>query len=313
MARGPTYFICGALRSGTTLLRLMIDGHPSLSNPGEMDFLTDYPSDPSSPDAAAAYRATLRRSRIFATHALDVDETLDCVGLARSFVSQLRARAEGSTLTINAHRNFDRLLDIAPDARFVHLMRDPRDVARSSIAMGWAGSVYFAVDHWIASEKSMERLRGMAEANRICALRNEDLVRRPRDELARVCAFMDVDYDPAMLDYPQRSTYAAPDPSLVEQWRNTATVRELGLIEAKVGPLLTARGYLPSGASPVRPRGLGLWALTWRNRFLRIRAQSRRYGLGLVALEALARRARVGRLQDYAARRINAKAVLYLK
>ncbi|MDZ7627639.1 MAG: sulfotransferase [Parvularculaceae bacterium] len=36
-------FICGALRSGTTLLRIMVNHHPQLSNPGEMDFLFEPP------------------------------------------------------------------------------------------------------------------------------------------------------------------------------------------------------------------------------------------------------------------------------
>src|SRR6056297_1046670 len=34
--------VYGALRSGTTLLRLMLDAHPSLSCPGETDFLFDH-------------------------------------------------------------------------------------------------------------------------------------------------------------------------------------------------------------------------------------------------------------------------------
>ena len=37
--------IYGALRSGTTLLRLMLDGHPGISCPGEADFLVDYISE----------------------------------------------------------------------------------------------------------------------------------------------------------------------------------------------------------------------------------------------------------------------------
>ncbi|KJV06249.1 sulfotransferase [Methylocucumis oryzae] len=35
-------FICGALRSGSTMLRLMLDHHPNIVNPGEFDFLFDY-------------------------------------------------------------------------------------------------------------------------------------------------------------------------------------------------------------------------------------------------------------------------------
>jgi hypothetical protein len=35
-------FVYGALRSGTTVFRLMLDSHPKISNPDEMDFLFDH-------------------------------------------------------------------------------------------------------------------------------------------------------------------------------------------------------------------------------------------------------------------------------
>jgi len=38
----PPVFVFGALRSGTTVFRLMLDAHGEIRNPGEADYLVDY-------------------------------------------------------------------------------------------------------------------------------------------------------------------------------------------------------------------------------------------------------------------------------
>ena len=53
----------------------------------------------------------------------------------------------------------DRLTRIWPDARFIHLVRDPRDVARSVIPMGWAGNTWVGVERWMEAERLWDRVR----------------------------------------------------------------------------------------------------------------------------------------------------------
>lgn len=297
-------FICGALRSGTTLLRIMVNHHPQLSNPGEMDFLFETPPQKNGAPDLDRYLHELSFNRVFQKLGFQPTPGQSHRELIRELVRQL-ARP-GQTLSINVHRNFSRIPDFFPQARFIHLVRDPRDVARSAIGMGWAGNVYFGVDHWIASERDFEKLAARLPPGRILRLRNEDLIAEPVVELTRLCAYFGVGYDPAMLDYPASTTYAAPDPALIAQWRRQLSPRDVGLIEGKAGAMLVARGYQLSGHDPVIPGPAAHRALRVQDRWARWRFAARRQGALLTLADMIARRLPPSPLSDFT-RRLRAK------
>lgn len=303
-------FICGALRSGTTLLRLMINHHPALANPGEMDFLFEPPLRLGAPDMRA-YARELSFNRVFAKLNLSVDPRLSYADLTRDFIRQLRT--PGRILSINVHRNFDRIPAIFPQARYVHLLRDPRDVAKSSIGMGWAGNVFHGVDHWLESERAFDRLAAATPVERIHTLTHEDLLRAPERELARLCAFFGVAYDPAMLSYPSHTTYGPPDPGLIEQWRTTLTRAEVALIESKAGDMLAARGYARAVAAAPRPGPLRRLRLGVGNKIGRWRFLAKRNGALLTLADIMARRLAIPGLRDFTRRRMLARAAERLK
>jgi len=304
-------FICGALRSGTTLLRLMVNHHPALSNPGEMDFLFEAPPLRTGVHDMAAYARELSFNRVFAARELTLTPGLAYADQVRDFVRQLRR--PGKRLSINIHRNFGCIPSLFPKARYVHLLRDPRDVAKSSIGMGWAGGVYFGVDHWIASERDFERLARAVDPSRIHAMTFEGLLTAPEAELARLCAFFGVAYDGAMLSYPSRSTYGPPDPSFVQQWRRELSDRELALVEGKLGPLLEEKGYARSGVAPARPGRLERFALRQSNRIGRWRFSLRRNGAVLTLLDLVSRRLPFPAFRDFVRRRLARRELLHLK
>jgi hypothetical protein len=304
-------FICGALRSGTTLLRLMINAHPALSNPGEMDFLFEPPPLQDWRPDMAAYAHELSFNRVFRKLGLKLGADLGYVDQVRDFVRQLRT--PGKRLSINVHRNFERIPDIFPEARYVRVLRDPRDVAKSSVAMGWAGNAYFGVDHWMASERALERLLALAAPGRVHQLRYEDLLRSPQEQLAALCGFLGTIYDSSMLSYPNRTTYGAPDPKLIGRWKTDLSPREIGLVEGKVGAMLKERGYEPSCATPVIPGPFRKRMLALENRLGRWRFSVRRNGLGLTALDLISRRLPIPQLRDFARRRLGEKEAAHLK
>src|SRR5690606_30898833 len=121
--------------------------------------------------------------------------------LLNGFLIQARDQAGKSLVGATVHRHFDRLLWLWPDARFIHLVRDPRDVARSCIGMGWAGNVWTGVERWVTAEQLWDRLRHRLTEARMLEVRYEDLLAAPDRVLARTCAFVGVDYAPAMLTY----------------------------------------------------------------------------------------------------------------
>lgn len=306
-------FVYGALRSGSTVLRLMLDRHEAVGNPGEVDFLFDHLRR----DAEGRWRydrEALAADRVFRSKGMaPPDAAEDGRAALGRMVEALRREAGGRRLTLNIHRRLDRALELFPSAKVIHLLRDPRDVARSSIGMGWAGDVWHGVGHWIETERAWDGARARLAEGQALELRYERLFTDLEAELRRVCAFLEAPWSPSMLRYHETSTYDPPDPKLVEQWRRKASARELGLVEGRVGALLEARGYAPSGAAPIRPRGLSRLGLVLRNKLFRWRRRIRRYGFWLFAMERLTRRAGLSASHRRLRERAQAIDVAHLK
>jgi hypothetical protein len=270
------------------MFRLMLDAHPQIANPGETDFLFDLlERDGAHPTGWRYRREELAQDRIFRSYALDLRSDLDGLDLLGDLVAQFRARSVG-LLTLNVHRNAPMIAELFPAARIVHLLRDPRDVARSTIGMGWVGTSYHGAQVWIDAERGWDAALPRLAPDRVHTLHFEDLLAGPESELVRVCDFLGVPFSPAMLEYHRETTYDPPDPKLAFQWRRKAAAREVALIEGRCGDLLTARGYVPNG-DPIRPDPWEWAALSVRHRTSRWRGNIRRFGLPLFLAEKLAR------------------------
>ncbi len=106
------YFIVGSERSGTTLLRLMLDYHPRLACLFEFDYSVDQVgADGSFPDLED-YRAWLPTRRSFYTSGASIDPSLNYRELVDSFLEQKRQRGGKEFIGGTVHRHFDRLLHI---------------------------------------------------------------------------------------------------------------------------------------------------------------------------------------------------------
>ena len=85
--------------------------------------------------------------------------------------------------------------------------------------MGWAGNMYIAVETWIEVELNLSKLRRELPDERWMELQYETLVTEPEKTLTRVCQFLGIPYDPAMLTYPDQTTYCPPSPDAIGQWK----------------------------------------------------------------------------------------------
>lgn len=304
-----TVAVYGALRSGTTLLRLMLDAHPRLSCPGETDFIFDHLR--GTGPKARYDDAALERDRIYRAHrALYADRPLD-----KLTPDALIARIAGADniAVLMLHRRISRALALYPDLRIIHFLRDPRDVARSSIGMGWAGNVYYGIDHWLDTETDWARIAPGLPPGQVLTIHYETLIGAPEDTLRNICGFLGVAYTPAMLEYDKTSTYDKPSKDLTVQWKRKQTPHEIGLVEAKIGPLLTATGYQPSGFAPHHPSGFEKLGLMLNNKRRHWTRRIQRYGLIDPVIVALARKLRAPGLSANAQRRIDAEDIKRLK
>jgi hypothetical protein len=290
-------FLVGAERSGTTLLRLMLCHHSQIAWCNEFEYAVDQiPADGVFPNLSDYYN-WLDTHRIFQGTGFTIDKTLSYPQLVDNFL--LQKRADKTIVGATVHRHFDRLLSIWPEARFIHLIRDARDVANSCIGAGWAGNVWNGCERWQEAELLWDNLAGQLtratrsgspRRERYISVTYEELISQYRETLTKLCEFIGVSYEEAMLDYAQNSTYDIPDSRFISQWKKKLSDYEVRLVESRVGELLSQRGYPLSGLSPVSLTKLDLYKLKLQNWSYRANYRRKRYGNYLFITDYISRK-----------------------
>lgn len=262
----------------------MLSHHPDIAFPGEFDLSVErIEKDGSLPDLAD-YHEWLRVHRHFLGHNLQIDPSLAYHELVRSFLATMKLEKGGRAkpyVGAAIHWNFEHLPSLWPAARFIHLLRDPRDVCASIMAMGWAGNHYVGARDWREAEESWDRLKSRISPRSWIEIRFEELARDTQATLIRLCEFIGVPYSSEMLAYSEHSTYERVDPDVAQRWRRTQSPREIQLGEAGAGVLLERRGYGRSRypaltVGPAYQRYLEL-----QSRIATLRFRIKRYGFGL--------------------------------
>jgi omega-hydroxy-beta-dihydromenaquinone-9 sulfotransferase len=98
-----------------------------------------------------------------------------------------------------AHVDF--LLELFPEAKFVHMVRDPRDVVASYNKIKWASSDTAANVHIVTSViRTWLQLRPRIPAGSYVEIRLEDLVAAPGPTLRSLCDFLGVEFSDRLLE-----------------------------------------------------------------------------------------------------------------
>jgi hypothetical protein len=217
--RFPAPFVIGVPRSGTTLLRLMLDSHPELVIPAETHFLpTLFRTIEGVDDGNAREQALelITGHRRWLDWNLDVDELRGAFEATEPFGGAEAARAFFRLCAEKAgkrrwgdkspsyRKRMRRIAPVLPEARFVHVLRDGRDVALSLMDVPWGPStVSEAAELWV---RDIRRARRQAKrVEHYLELRYEDLVAEPEPRLREVAAFVDLPWDESMLAYHERA------------------------------------------------------------------------------------------------------------
>lgn len=281
MSSDRPVFVVGCPRSGTTLLALMIHAHPRLAMPPETRFLIstwrrrrefgDLRDEQHRRALARAIVAKGSKVKDLGVRRRDlrrrIVEAPPTLGSALGTVFQEYARLHGKARWGDKrplyYQEVDVLLRLFPDAQLVHVVRDARANVASLKRMPWwpYGSVG-ALASWALAEQCMRRNARRLPADTFHTVRYESLVADPRAELGRLCAFLDEDFDEAMLR-PHLVTGVVPDRKhwhgntrrpvepgtepRAEAWRTELTAAEVGLVERLHGRALERHGYQLSG------------------------------------------------------------------
>lgn len=286
----PMPIIVGSPRSGTTLLRLMLDAHPALAIPPETGFLAIPLDAEGGPDASSWF---CRAVTEFPPHAPGwADFGIDKVEFSRAlegvqpFNPSDGFRVFYRMYAAKFHKprwgdktplyglHMPMLQQRLPEAHFIHIIRDGRGCA-ASLREQWFSpgrSMAIQARHW-RDNVTTTRSNG-AQCRNYLELRYEDLITQPEAELRRVCDFIRLDFDPAMLDYHVRSgerlqehkgrvttegvvivtderrraqqarTLQAPDPLALDAWRRVLSPQEVLEFEGVASDVLRELGYI---------------------------------------------------------------------
>lgn len=216
------FFIVGSARSGTTFLRLTLNAHPEVAVPPESRFVTELHHGREEVEVEDFLRRLAAHKR-FAAWGLSIDAVraelhgLDRTRYAIAIDATYRAytRRQGkSRWGDKTPRYIERIPEIAglfPDARFIHLIRDGRDVALSYADVDFGPkNVARAAKLWGDRVRAGLRDGRPLGGARYLEVHYTDLTEDTEGSLKDICSFLDLDFAPVMLD-PEATGKAALD------------------------------------------------------------------------------------------------------
>ena len=218
-------FILGVQRSGKTLLRLILNSHSYIAIPEEAAFLRPIIkkkyiyNEISGKDLKRIYNY-LKNSSHYALWNYDSSKFLNWLEKQHSislkeFINNLfmsYAESEGKIRwgdkTPSLFRKLNFLHILFPEAKFIHVVRDGRGVFDSWRRIdSTKDNVTVVALEWCYKIYKIERFLELLPPSNKYTLRYEDLVINPEETMKNLCGFMQVEYEPQMMDFYKKSKY----------------------------------------------------------------------------------------------------------
>jgi hypothetical protein len=293
---GPPVLVLGVRRSGTTLLRVMLDRHSELAVPDESYFIPqladrhlrhvqpdEFVDDLRRIDTLAEWNVPLDKVRARLTERMPIGVAIATI---YAVYAAERGKPRWGDKTPMYMQNLRLLERLFPDALFVHLIRDGRDAALSFLSMpkGVTTETWMQPHHaagfacqWRAEVKAARRLGRRVGGERYLEVRYEDLVGDVASVLRRVSAFARIQYEPAMSDYagkvdvsakPHQQSLRRPPTAGLRDWRSQMSPQDVGAFDQLAGDLLAELGYetheRPDSAGRIKRVSYGARSAAWR-------------------------------------------------
>ena len=270
MNAGPV-FIVGMPRSGTKLLRGILNGHSQLCIPlNETEFLPawirrwasfgDLSNRHTFMDFYQQFVETFYFKNRMREHGQQIKPDVwyhNCDGdfsIANVFEQLIRHDAEVPNGALWGDKSpsylnhMSAIRSIFPQAKFIHLLRDARDYVLS-LEKAFGKNKYRAAQRW-NDAMVQSKIDGDQLGANFIEVRYEDLVDNPRKEAKRLCDFLDLDFEPDMLTL-ERATENLGDTkgerNIVAgnygKYKERLTSGELAEVEACCADGLRAMGY----------------------------------------------------------------------
>jgi Sulfotransferase family len=133
---------------------------------------------------------------------------------------------------------FDKIVDLLPEARLVHVVRDPRDVVASYTKMRWAPDDPLLAARWYKGIiNEWFDVKARLNSDRYMEMKLEDLVERPDEMLRRVCAFWGVPWSDCLLETDLSKSHSG-------RWKTDLSDADGRAVTAELHTELERLGYL---------------------------------------------------------------------
>lgn len=274
------FFIVGCGRSGTTLLQTMLLSDPTVALPPETKYFSaidalgwrdrfDLTTDAEFSTAVKLVWEDQARRGLecdrgeferFCAVAPRTWEGLFIAYLA-GFAAASGAMRIGEKSPVHTHY-VGLLAKEFPNAKFIHVVRDPRAVVLSRVRAGFGSNLIEPnVDRWRRAAEMHRDHAGSLGDKRYLLVRYEDLVTEQEKTLRGVCEFLGIEMTDAMLAHHKRDEKGFPTrskdwmentmkpvfTSSIEKWKTDMKPASIAMIDASLGEHLAAMGYEPSG------------------------------------------------------------------
>lgn len=226
----PVFFILGSARSGTSLLRLMLESHENiyipLENPYILFLYTKYKKvyNWDEKKFTKLYK-DLSYFRIFKLWNTDKDKL-------KEEILEYGSHASFQTLCKIIHTNYQsfqpksevkiigdknpfysifckRIHLIFPDAKFIHIIRDYRGHALSVKKAGLFKPIFSSIVYrWKLQNKKIDQLK-KTDPDIFCTIKYEDLVEDTVPVLQKICTFLNIEFKKEMATHLQRNLITA--------------------------------------------------------------------------------------------------------
>src|SRR6185436_5576495 len=202
------FFVLGAARSGTTMLRLMLNRHSRLAIPFESHFLQPILAElpihrPLETHEAARMADIVTNERNFRTWHLDAAQVReDLIARAPAPLADLvdalyrmeiarSGKPRWGDKTPYYYTCWRQVLGLFPTSRLIHIIRDGRDVSISLEQVGWHGATSSdRARYWLERVEMAQDAERELGPERNLIIRYEDLVLDTRPTLEKVCDFL---------------------------------------------------------------------------------------------------------------------------
>tara|TARA_B100001559_G_C16452736_1_gene600119 strand:- start:42 stop:977 length:936 start_codon:yes stop_codon:yes gene_type:complete len=219
------FFIIGSGRSGNTLLRSILSGNSDISIPPE-SYRIPFAikkfhifNNRDWEDIVSQVLKEFEDCKEFYTWEIDITDAqkrLENIADSKRTLSNIfdelfctytEKHSPGSKIwgdkTPMNTLYLDWIGTVFPRSKFIHIIRDGRDVASSYLKMERYDTILEAANRWINSIESAQSFGSKIKENYM-EIRYEELVTKPEEVIKDTCDFLDIDYDSKMLDHTKQ-------------------------------------------------------------------------------------------------------------